>query len=84
MKDLMTGDFIHERDYTIAASTTSPEHIIATRLERKNMSEKSPEDFRVKISGKIESVTGDMIKIAGHNIQMTSKTKFGFVNAQAF
>ena len=85
LKDLATGDFIDVRGYKIAATDSSSERIIATRVERKNISEKSNEGFRAEISGLIEAVNGDMITVAGHNIKVTSNTQLkGFNNLQAF
>jgi len=85
LKDIATGDFIDVRGYKIEATGTSSERIIATRVERKNISEKSSEGFKAEISGLIEAVNGDFITVAGHNIKVTSNTQLkGFNNVQAF
>lgn len=85
LKDLVTGDFINVRGYKLAATTSAPERIIATRIERKNPSEKSTDGFKTEISGTIESVTGDTIKISGHTIKLSTATLIsGYTNIQTF
>jgi hypothetical protein len=85
LKDLVTGDYIDVRGYKVAATTSTPERIIATRVERKDASENDDNEFDSDISGKVESVSGDMIKISGHNIKVTDHTELkGFLNLQAF
>lgn len=85
LKDLATGDFVNVRGYKIAATSSTPERIIATRVERKNSSEKGKDGFKIEISGNIESVTGDMIKVSGHSIKVTKTTILvGFNNVEAF
>jgi cytochrome c553 len=85
LKDIVTGDFINVRGYKVAATASTPERIVATRVERKNPSEKSKDGFKTEISGKIESVLGDIIKVSGHSIKVTDATILsGFNNVQAF
>ena len=85
LKDLLIGDFIDVRGYKIVGTTTTPDRIIATRVERHNPSEKDPHGFKVEVSGTIESVTDMMLKIAGHNIRVTANTVItGFDNLSAF
>ncbi len=85
LKDIVTGDFIDVRGYKIAASGSSPERIIATRVERKNSSEKGKDGFKTEISGKIEAVSGDSIKVSGHSIKIANTTAIsGFSSIQVF
>lgn len=85
LKDIATGDFVGVRGYKIAASGSSPERIIATRVERKDSSEKGKEGFKTEISGKIELVGSDTIKVSGHTIKIVNFTAIsGFSTTQAF
>ena len=85
LKDIATGDFVDVRGYKIAASGSSPERIIATRVERKDSSEKGKEGFKTEISGKIELVGSDTIKVSGHTIKIVNTTAIsGFSTTQAF
>lgn len=85
LKDLMTGDFINVRGYKVAATATTPEKIVATRVERKNPSEKGKDGFKSEISGKVESVTGETIKVSGRSIKLTPSTIIvGYSSISAF
>lgn len=85
LKDIVTGDFIDVRGYKIAASGSSPERIIATRVERKSSSEKGKDGFKTEISGKVEAVSGDSIKVSGHSIKIANTTAVsGFSSIQVF
>lgn len=85
LEDLMTGDFIDVRGYKQPATTTMPERMIATRVERKNAKDKGHDSFWSEVSGVIESVTGDVIVVSGHSVKVTSNTQLkGFNNVQAF
>lgn len=85
LKDLATGDYIEVRGYKVAATATTPEHIVTTRVERKNPSEKGKEGFKTEISGKVESATSDSIMVSGHSVKLTNTTAIsGFNNLQAF
>jgi cytochrome c553 len=85
LKDVVTGDFVEVRGHKLAATTSTPERIIATRIERKNPSEKDKDGFKTEIKGVIESVVDDTIKVSGHTIKVTSTTQLkGFNTIQAF
>lgn len=85
LKDLVTGDFIEVRGYKLAATSSTPERIIATRIERKNPSEKDKDGFKTEIKGVIESVVNDTIKVSGHTIKVTSTTQLkGFNSVEVF
>ncbi|MFO1389812.1 DUF5666 domain-containing protein [Cellvibrio sp.] len=85
LKDIATGDFVDVRGYKIPASDTSPERMVATRVERKNSSEKAKDGFKTEISGKVELVGSDSIKVSGHTIKITNTTTiFGFNSIQLF
>jgi len=87
LKDLTTGDYIDVRGYKIAATATTPAQIVATRVERKDPSEKSKDGFRADISGTVESVTVDSIVVSGHTIKVPNTVQLnvtGFANVQAF
>jgi hypothetical protein len=85
LEDLVTGDFVDVRGYKQAATATTPERMIATRVERKNAKDKGHNGYWSEVSGVIESVNGDVIVVSGHNIKVTNKTQLkGFTNIQAF
>ncbi len=85
LKDIVVGDFVDVRGYRIAASGATLERIVATRIERKNPSEKGKEGFKTEISGKVELVSADTIKVSGHTIKITNTTAIsGFNNVQLF
>lgn len=79
LEDLVLGDLIHVRGYSLAATETTPERLIATRVERRNLSdddEHDDDDFGIEIEGIIEAVNGSTITIDGHDITLDELTMF--------
>jgi hypothetical protein len=83
LSDLAVGDFVDVRGYKIVGAAS--DHIIATRIERHNHSEHANSDFKVEVSGVIESLAEMTLTIAGHNIRITNNTELvGFESLPAF
>jgi hypothetical protein len=85
LKDLVVGDLVNIRGYKVTGTSPAVDRIVATRIERSSFPEKGNPGLRAEVSGKIESVMGDMIKIAGHTVKVppTLLVK-GFADLQAF
>ena len=85
LKDLAVGNTVNVRSYKIAATDTTPEQIIATRVERHNAPVAGAANFQVEVHGLVESVTDSTIKVAGHNVTLNADTKInGYDSLQAF
>jgi|GEM_PF-646571 len=85
LASLAVGNTINVHGYKVDATDTTPEHMIATRVERRNPSTNSADHFKVEVHGLVESVTASTIKVAGHDITVTADTEItGFDSLAAF
>lgn len=92
LQDLTLGDAIQVRGYRIAATETTAERLVATRIERRNQrtdEQHQPNDpgFEpaLEIEGVVEAVNESVITIAGHDITLTEQTKVkGFADLASF
>lgn len=85
LEDLTTGDTLHVRGYKIAATATTPERNIASRIERHNPHAFGGNDWKLEIEGEVESVGLNSITVEGQVIQLSPLTRIeGFANVQLF
>lgn len=86
LQDVTVGDFVHVRGYRIAATTTTAERLIATRIERHNPRDSdNDDDFTIEIEGIINAVNDSIITVAGHDITLNELTMFeGFTDLTQF
>ncbi len=82
-EDLATGDWLWVRGYTLAATATTAERHIATRIERHNAGDASR--WTLELEGPVEAVSNSSITLQGQEIAITSATRFdGFRNIDSF
>jgi len=88
LADLMVGDLIRVRGYSIPATESTAERLIATRVERHNPHEDDEhdhDDFGIEIEGTVEAVNNSTITIDGHDITLDELTMFeGVDGLEAF
>jgi hypothetical protein len=85
LEDLMTGDTLHVRGYKIAATATTPERNIASRVERHNPHAFGNDDWKLEIEGVVEAVGINSITVEGQVIQVSPLTRIeGFTNVELF
>ena len=85
LEDLATGDTLHVRGYKIAATATTAERNIATRVERHNPHAFGNDDWKLEVEGIIDAVGDGSITVAGQVIQVNALTHFeGFASLDAF
>ena len=85
LEDLMTGDTLHVRGYTIAATATTAERNIASRIERHNPHAFGNDDWKLEIEGVVEAVGINSITVEGQEIQVSPLTRIeGFANLDLF
>lgn len=85
LADLLTGDTLHVRGYKIAATATTAERNIATRVERHNPHAFGSDDWKLEVEGVIEAVGANSIVVAGQEINLTHSTRIeGFKNLALF
>lgn len=85
IEDLRTGDTLHLRGYTIAATATTAERHIASRIERHNPHAFGNDDWKLEIEGLVEAVGLNSITVEGQVIQISPLTRIeGFRNMDLF
>lgn len=85
LSDLAVGNTINVQGYKVDATNTTPEHLVATRVERRTPSTNSTNHFNVDVRGEVEAVTASTITIAGHDITVNADTEItGFDSLEAF
>ncbi len=85
LADLATGDTLHVRGYKIAATATTAERNIASRVERHNPHAFGNNDWKLEFEGVVEAVGVDSITVEGQVIQLTSQTRIeGFTTLELF
>lgn len=85
LSDLAAGNTINVQGYKVDATDTTPEHLVATRVERRTPSTNSTNHFNVDVRGEVEAVTASTITIAGHDITVNADTEIaGFDSLEAF
>lgn len=85
LEDLATGDTLHVRGYKIAATATTAERNIATRVERHNPHAFGDKDWKLEVEGVVEAVGDGTITVAGQVIQVNAFTRFeGFASLEDF
>lgn len=85
LADLATGDTLHVRGYKIAATATTAERNIASRVERHNPHAFSNNDWKLEVEGVVEAVGVDSITVEGQVIQLTPLTRIqGFSTVELF
>lgn len=85
IQDLRTGDTLHLRGYTIAATATTAERHIASRIERHNPHAFGNDDWKLEIEGLVEAVGLNSITVEGQVIQISPLTRIeGFRNMDLF
>lgn len=85
LADLATGDTIHVRGYKIAATATTAERNIATRVERHNPHAFGDKDWKLEVEGVVEAVGDGSITVAGQVIQVNALTRLeGFSSLENF
>jgi hypothetical protein len=85
IQDLRTGDTLHLRGYTIAATDTAAERHIASRIERHNPHAFGNDDWKLEIEGVVEAVDVDSITLEGQVIQVSPLTRIeGFGSVDLF
>lgn len=83
LEDLAVGDLIRARGYNQSSTSTSPEVLVATRVERRMMPSgpKLDGDFSLEIEGKVEAVVASSVTIDGKEILLDANTKIeGFAD----
>jgi Domain of unknown function (DUF5666) len=86
LEDLAVGDLIRARGYNQPSTSTGPEVLVATRVERRVMPSgpKLDGDFSLEIEGKVEAVGTSSVTIAGKEILLDANTKIeGFTDLAA-
>jgi hypothetical protein len=73
--DLTTGDTLHVRGYKVAATASSPERNIATRIERHNPHAFGNSDWKLEVEGFVEAVGAGTITVAGQVLQINELTR---------
>ncbi|HTF98481.1 MAG TPA: DUF5666 domain-containing protein [Cellvibrio sp.] len=85
LADLATGDTVHVRGYKIAATATTPERNIASRVERHNPHAFGDKDWKLEVEGIVEAIADGTITVAGQVIQVNALTRFeGFASLEDF
>ncbi len=85
LEDLATGDTLHVRGYKVAATATTAERNIATRVERHNPHAFGDKDWKLEVEGVVEAVGDGSITVAGQVIQVNALTRFeGFASLEEF
>ena len=85
LADLATGDTIHVRGYKIAATATTTERKIATRVERHNPHAFGDDDWKLEVDGLVEAVGDGTVTVAGQVIQVNALTHIeGFASLEDF
>ncbi|MEN0039055.1 MAG: DUF5666 domain-containing protein [Cellvibrio sp.] len=73
--DLTTGDTLHVRGYKVAATASSPERNIATRIERHNPHAFGNDDWKLEVEGFVEAIGTGTITVAGQVVQVNELTR---------
>lgn len=85
LEDLATGDTIHVRGYKIAATATTAERNVATRVERHNPHAFGDKDWKLEVEGTVDAVGDGTITVAGQVIQVNALTRLeGFTSLENF
>ncbi|HWV15141.1 MAG TPA: DUF5666 domain-containing protein [Cellvibrio sp.] len=83
LADLAVGNTVNVRGYKVAATDTTPEYLVATRVERRNAPNGNGQ-YKVEVHGLVEAVENSTLKVAGHTVTLNAETKIiGFDNLEA-